>query len=72
MTETWRIIRDDSFVPVPGSPKIAKDVPLALEPVPDDVLQLDLPQSNLEGNFLVIRRVISGAAATLVVRAFED
>jgi hypothetical protein len=72
MTKVWKIIRDDSFIPIPGSSKIVKDVPLALEPVPNDVLQLELPENNLEGNFLVVRRVISDVGATLVVRAFEE
>jgi hypothetical protein len=72
MDSKWRIIRKGPFVPVPGSPKIVKDVPLALDPVPGDVLLLDRPDDNLDGTFLVLSRVITGKTATLEVKLHTD
>jgi len=37
-----------------------------------DVLLLDRPDDNLDGEFLVVRRVITDKSATVIVRLFED
>ncbi|HYJ22600.1 MAG TPA: hypothetical protein VEW07_11340 [Solirubrobacterales bacterium] len=72
MEKTWRIMREGPVTPIPGAPRIVRDVALALEPVPGDVLLLDRPDDNLDGEFLVVRRVITDKSATVIVRLFED
>jgi hypothetical protein len=55
------------------SPKtIVRDVELAIEPVPGDVLMLNLSQDELKGNFRVTERVIDSTEATVVVVAHEE
>lgn len=72
MENTWRLMREGPFTPVPGSAKIVKDVALAAEPMAGDVLLLDRPDDNLDGEFLVVRRVITDKSATVIVRLFEN
>jgi hypothetical protein len=72
MEKTWRIMREGPVTPIPGAPSIVRDVALALEPMAGDVLLLDRPDDNLNGEFLVVRRVITDKSATVIVRLFED
>jgi hypothetical protein len=68
MNKGWKIIRMDM-----KSPRtIVRDVKLAIEPMPGDVLLLDLSQDELKGAFRVTERVIDSTAATVAVVAHKD
>jgi len=64
----WHIYRED----IPPPRKVASDITLAADPVSGDVLVLKLPQSDLEGHFVVVQRVIQIDQATLVVKAYKS
>lgn len=68
MNKGWKIIRSDMKRPK----TIVRDVELAIEPVPGDVLMLKLSQDELKGNFRVTERVIDSTEATVVVVAHEE